>query len=150
MFLHVSMDEGSGQYISSVGFVEDVFLSVWRLWKFRCTRKLKKDKGRCMGFYEMGTTKIKWFKPIYFTVFGNVFRSFGKGRIRFAVYVARMSRGLMQSYLFEKSDGKRPLGRAWRRWRDSIYMHRKEILYEDVEWMYWLRMGYCGHSREHK
>jgi hypothetical protein len=35
-----------------------------------------------------------------------------------------------------KSEGKRPLGRPRRRWKDNIRMNLREIVWEDVNWMY--------------
>jgi hypothetical protein len=38
--------------------------------------------------------------------------------------------------LFEKPEGKRPPGRARRRWEDTIRMDNREIGWEVVDWMH--------------
>jgi hypothetical protein len=37
--------------------------------------------------------------------------------------------------LVVKHEGKRPLGRPWRRWEDNIRMDHREIRSEVVDWM---------------
>jgi hypothetical protein len=37
--------------------------------------------------------------------------------------------------LVGKPEGKRPLGRPWRRWEDNISMDLREIGWEDVDWI---------------
>jgi len=43
------------------------------------------------------------------------------------------SRGLYR-VLMENSEGKRPLGRPRRRWKDNIRMDLQEVGYEGVDW----------------
>jgi hypothetical protein len=38
--------------------------------------------------------------------------------------------------LARKPEGKRPLGRLWRRWKDNIRMDFGEIELEGVEWLH--------------
>jgi hypothetical protein len=38
--------------------------------------------------------------------------------------------------LVEKPEGKRPLGRPRRRWKDNIRMNVREIGWEDVTWIH--------------
>jgi hypothetical protein len=35
-----------------------------------------------------------------------------------------------------KSEGKRPLGRAGRRWEDNMRLDLREVRWEDVDWMH--------------
>jgi len=53
----------------------------------------------------------------------NIVRVINSRRMRWAGHVARMGeeRGLYR-VLVGKQEGKRPLGRAWRRWLDNIRM----------------------------
>jgi hypothetical protein len=43
-----------------------------------------------------------------------------------------------------KPEWKRPLGRHKRRWEDNIRMYFKEIRWEGVDWIIWLRRGTSG------
>jgi len=40
------------------------------------------------------------------------------------------------SILVEKPEGKRPLGRTWRRWKDTIRIIHREKGWEVVEWIH--------------
>jgi hypothetical protein len=42
--------------------------------------------------------------------------------------------------LVGKPEGRRPLGRLKRRWEDNIRMDLREIVWEVVDWMEWLRI----------
>jgi hypothetical protein len=57
-------------------------------------------------------------------------------RMRWAGLVARMgeSRGVYR-VLVGKPEGKRPLGRARRRWEDNIKMDLQEVGRESMDWM---------------
>jgi hypothetical protein len=39
---------------------------------------------------------------------------------------------------------KRPLGRPRRRWMDNIKMDLREIGWDDMDWIIWLRIGASG------
>ncbi|KAJ4435742.1 hypothetical protein ANN_18359 [Periplaneta americana] len=59
-----------------------------------------------------------------------------KGRLRWAVHVARMDES-RNAYrvLVGRPEGKRPLGRPRRRWEDNIKMDLREVGYGDREWI---------------
>ena len=65
-------------------------------------------------------------KLIYFiTVYSspNIVRVIKSGRMRWAEHAARMGRKRgVYRVLVEKPEGKRPLGKAMRRWEDDIKM----------------------------
>jgi hypothetical protein len=44
----------------------------------------------------------------------------------------------------KKSEGKRPLGRPRLRWVDNIKMDLREIGWDDVNGLIWLRIGTSG------
>jgi hypothetical protein len=58
-------------------------------------------------------------------------------RIRWAGHVARMGevRGAY-NILVGKPEGRRPLGRPWRRWEDNIKTYLGEIRFGDVDWIH--------------
>jgi hypothetical protein len=65
-------------------------------------------------------------------------------RMRWAGNVARMGEGRnMYGVLVGKSEGKRPLGRPWRRWEDGIKMDLREIGW-GWSGFSWLRIGMFG------
>jgi hypothetical protein len=39
--------------------------------------------------------------------------------------------------LVGRPEGRRPLGRSWRRWEDNIKMDLREIGFGDVDWINW-------------
>jgi hypothetical protein len=41
-------------------------------------------------------------------------------------------------------EGKRPLGRPRRRWVDNIKMDLREIGWDGMDWIDWLRIGMSG------
>jgi hypothetical protein len=43
-----------------------------------------------------------------------------------------------------KPEGKRPLGRPRRRWVDNIKIDLREIGWDGVDWIDWLRIGTSG------
>jgi hypothetical protein len=57
-------------------------------------------------------------------------------RLRWAGHVARMGerRGAYRA-LVGKPEGRRPLGRPWRRWEDDIEMDLREVGWRDVDWI---------------
>jgi len=57
-------------------------------------------------------------------------------RMRWAGHVARMGerRGVFR-VLVGKPEGKRPLGRYWRRWKDNIKMDLQEVGCGDMDWI---------------
>jgi hypothetical protein len=59
-------------------------------------------------------------------------------RMRWAGHVARMweVRGAY-NILFGRREGRRPLGRPRRRWKDNIKMDLREIGFGDVDWINW-------------
>jgi hypothetical protein len=58
-------------------------------------------------------------------------------RMRWAGHVARMGevRGTY-NILVGRSEGRRPLGRPWRRWENNIKMDLREIGFGDVDWIH--------------
>jgi hypothetical protein len=65
----------------------------------------------------------------------NVIRQIKPRRIRWAEHVARMEEGRkMYKFLMRKPEGKRPLGRPSRRWKDGIRMDLRKIWW-GVEWI---------------
>ena len=56
--------------------------------------------------------------------------------MRWAGHVARMGerRGVFR-VLVGKPEGKRPLGRYWRRWKDNIKMDLQEVGCGDMDWI---------------
>jgi len=57
-------------------------------------------------------------------------------RMRWAGHVARMGkrRGVYR-VLMGRSEGKRPLGRSWRRWEESIKMDLQEVGCRCMDWI---------------
>jgi hypothetical protein len=54
------------------------------------------------------------------------------------VFVNSGVQGLLQIPAFtSRPEGRRPLGRPWRRWEDNIKMDLKEIGFGDVDWIHW-------------
>jgi hypothetical protein len=66
----------------------------------------------------------------------NIVREIKSRRMRWAGRIARMV-GMRNGYniLFGKPDGNRPVGRARRRWEDSIRRDLREG-WEDVDWIH--------------
>jgi hypothetical protein len=46
--------------------------------------------------------------------------------------------------LVQKTEGKRPLRRPRCRWKDNIRMDLREIGWDDVDWMIWLKTRSSG------
>jgi hypothetical protein len=61
-------------------------------------------------------------------------------RMRWVGHVAR-TREVRGAYniLVERSEGRRPLERPRRRREDNIEMDRREMGFEDVDWIHWAR-----------
>jgi hypothetical protein len=66
----------------------------------------------------------------------NVNRQIKSRRMRWAGHVASIG-GEMNVYrvLMGKPEGKRPLGKPWRRWEDGIRIDLSEISCESVDWI---------------
>jgi hypothetical protein len=65
--------------------------------------------------------------------------------MRWAGHVALMGEERnVYKVLVGKPEGKRPLGRLRRRWKDGIRMDLKEIGLVGVDWIYCLRTGTGG------
>ena len=66
----------------------------------------------------------------------NIVRVIKSRRMRWAGHVARMGeeRGVYR-VLVEKPEGKRPLGRNWRRWVDNIRMDLQKVGCGYVDWI---------------
>jgi hypothetical protein len=65
----------------------------------------------------------------------NIIRVF-KSRMRWAGHVARMrARKGVYRVLVGKHEGKRPLGRAGRRWKDNINMDLQEVGWGGMDWI---------------
>jgi hypothetical protein len=59
-------------------------------------------------------------------------------RMRWARNMARMGEvRVAYNILVGKPEGRRPLGRLWRRWEDNIKMNLREIVFGDVDWIHW-------------
>ena len=66
----------------------------------------------------------------------NIFRVIKSRRLRWAGHVARMEDGRSAfKMLTGKPTGKRPLGRARRRWEDNIRMDLEEIAIRARNWV---------------
>jgi hypothetical protein len=83
-------------------------------------------------------------KYIFFPL--TVIRMIKSRRMRWTWYVERVGMSFVQKILVVKPEAKRPLGRPRRRWEDSIYMGRTEIVEGWEVWtgFIWLKMGYMG------
>jgi len=66
----------------------------------------------------------------------NIVRVIKSRRTRWAGHVARMGeeRGVYR-VLVGKAEGKRPLGRRWRRWVDNIRMDLQEVGCGGMDWI---------------
>jgi hypothetical protein len=66
----------------------------------------------------------------------NIVRVIKSKRIRWAGHVASMveTRGVYR-VLVGKPEGKRPLGRPWRRWEDNIKMDLQEVGCGGMDWI---------------
>ena len=57
-------------------------------------------------------------------------------RMRWAGHVARMGKGrVVYRVLVEEAEGKRPLGRSRRRWKDNIKMGLQEVGCGGMDWI---------------
>ena len=66
----------------------------------------------------------------------NIVRAIKSRRMRWAGHVARMGeREGVYRVLVGKSDGKRPLGRPRRRWKDDIKIDLREVGCRGVDWI---------------
>jgi hypothetical protein len=66
----------------------------------------------------------------------NIIRQIKSRRLRWARHVARMGKETdVYKVLMGKPEGKRPLGRPRRRWKDGIRMDLREIGWGSVEWI---------------
>jgi hypothetical protein len=66
----------------------------------------------------------------------NIIRVIKLRRLRWAGHVARMGerRGAYRP-LVGKPEGRRPLGRPWRRWKDNIKMDMREVGWGGMDWI---------------
>jgi hypothetical protein len=66
----------------------------------------------------------------------NIVRVIKLRRMRWAGHVARMGEGKgVYRVLVGKPEGRRPVGRLRRRWKDNIKMDLREVGCERVDWM---------------
>jgi hypothetical protein len=66
----------------------------------------------------------------------NILRQIKSRRMRWAGHVARMGEERnVYRVLMGKSEGKRPLGRQRRRWKDGIRMDLRETGWRSVDWI---------------
>jgi hypothetical protein len=66
----------------------------------------------------------------------NIFRVIKSRRIRWAGHVARMGEGRgVYRVLVARPEGRRPLGRPWRRWEDNIKLDLGEIGIDVAKWI---------------
>jgi transcription termination factor 2 len=74
------------------------------------------------------------FHSLYFSP--NIVRMIKSRRMRWAGHVARMGEGrVVYRFLAGRSEGKRPLGRPRRRWKDNIKMDLREIGIDGANWI---------------
>jgi hypothetical protein len=67
----------------------------------------------------------------------NIVRVIESRRVRWAGHVARMGEGRgVCMVLVGRSEGKRPLGRPRRRWKDNIKMDLREIGIDGANWIH--------------
>jgi hypothetical protein len=73
---------------------------------------------------------------LVYVFYVNIIRMTKSRRMRWAGHVARMGE-TRNAYriLVGKPEGKRPLGRPRRRWVDNIKMDRRDIGWNDVDWI---------------
>jgi len=64
----------------------------------------------------------------------NIVRVIKSRRMRWAVHIARMG-GREYRVLVGKPEGKRPLGRPRRRWKDNIKMDLREVGCRGMDWI---------------
>jgi hypothetical protein len=75
----------------------------------------------------------------------DIIRQIKSRRMRWAGHVARMGEGRnVYRVLVGKPEGKRPLGRPRRRWKDGIKMDLREIGWGVWIGFTWLRIGTVG------
>jgi hypothetical protein len=68
--------------------------------------------------------------------FQNIIRQIKSRRMRWAEHVARMGEEInMYRVLVGKPEGKRPLGRPRRRWKDGIRIYLRETGWGSVDWI---------------
>jgi hypothetical protein len=66
----------------------------------------------------------------------NIVRVIKSRRMMWAGHVARMGEGRgVYRVLVGRSEGKRPLGRSRRRWKDNIKMDLREIGFDEANWI---------------
>jgi hypothetical protein len=64
----------------------------------------------------------------------SIIRMIKSRRMRWAGHVARMRKRHVYRIVVGNPEGKRPLGRARRRWVDNIIMHLREIGWDGMDW----------------
>jgi hypothetical protein len=97
------------------------------------------NKRNCMGKLKMQ------FLPLCAHTVTRFIRQIKSRRMRWAGHVARMGEGRnVYRVLVGKPEGKRPLGRPWRRWEDGIKMGLTEIVGGVWSGFTWLRIGTVG------
>jgi hypothetical protein len=74
----------------------------------------------------------------------SIIRMFKSREMRWAGHVARMVKMTAYRLLVGKPERKRPLGRPRRRWLDNIKIDLKEIKWNSMDWIVWLRIGTSG------
>jgi hypothetical protein len=75
----------------------------------------------------------------------DIIRQIKSRRMRWAGHVARRGEGRnVYRVLMGKPEGRRPLGRPWRRWGDGIGMDLRKIGWGVWSGFSWLRIGTVG------
>jgi hypothetical protein len=75
----------------------------------------------------------------------NIIRVITSRRMRWAGHVARMGEGrVAYRILVGRPEGRRPLGRPRRRWKDNIKMDLQEVGWGAWTGLIWLRIGTGG------
>jgi transcription termination factor 2 len=76
-------------------------------------------------------------KTAWFVLFTSIVRVIKARRMRWVGHVAGMGevRGAY-NILVGRPEGRRPLGKPRRRWKDNIKMDLREIGFEDVDWIH--------------
>ena len=95
----------------------------------KCSHVVFEESVNC----EVG---LSLFWGSVFTVFSKTVRVIKSRRLRRAEHVARMEEGRgVHKVLVGKPEGKRPLGRPRRRWKDNIKMELEEVGMNCGDWM---------------
>ena len=86
------------------------------------------------GTGELGTLHSDKLNGLYSSL--NILRLIKSRRMGWVRHIARMGKGeVYTGFCWGKSEGKRPLGRHRRRWKDNIKMEIQEVGCGVVDWI---------------